>query len=56
VVDIVNNRLRVDELNEILDDLDHIGVGEHTSILVDSKVPLLVESVTSYIAEVISLF
>ena len=56
MVDIVDYCLRIDELDEILDDLDHISVCEHSCVLVDGKVQLLVESVTSYVAEIISLF
>ena len=48
VVDIINNRLRVDQLDQILDDLDYIFFRQNLNIIAGSKVQLLINSVTAY--------
>ena len=55
VVDIVDRALRVDELDEILDDRDDILTGKHLHIHRCVKLELLVDTVATHFAEVITL-
>ncbi len=56
MVDVIDRRLGVDELDEILDDLDDVCVGEHAHVRIGREAQLLVEPVASDTAEVVSLF
>ena len=55
VVDIVDRGLGIDQLDEILDDLDDVGVGQNTHVRSDGKAELLVEAEAADIAQVVSL-
>ena len=55
MVDIVNGSLGVDELNEVLDNLDDILLGQHTDIHLGIQAELLVDTVAAYITQVIAL-
>ena len=55
VVDIVHLRVGVDELNEELDDLNHIFLGQHTRLHRDAHIQLVVDTVTANLAQVITL-
>jgi hypothetical protein len=55
VVDIIDISLRVDKLDKVLDDGDHILTGENTSLDRSREVELLVDTIASYLAEVIAL-
>ena len=56
MVDIVHSSLGVDKLDQVLYDLDDVSVGEHPYIVIYGKVQLLVQTVSSYISEVVPLF
>ena len=56
MVDIVDSRLRVDQLDKVLDDLDDVELGEYPCLGICGKTKLLVETETSDRAQVISLF
>ena len=56
MVDIIDRSLGVDELDEILDDLNDISIGQHAGLRVNRKIELLVQTVAADVAEVISLF
>ena len=55
VVDIVDRGPGVDQGDQVLDDLDDVGVGEHTDTRVDRQAELLVQAVTAHASEVIAL-
>ena len=56
VVDIIDIGLRVDKLDEILDNLDDVLLGQHLDIHGGVEGELLVDTVTAYLAEVVTLF
>ena len=55
MVDIVHGRLGVDQLDEILDDLDDVGVGQDAHVRGDRQAELLVEAEAADVAQVVSL-
>ena len=55
MVDIINDGFRVDKLDKVLDDFDNIFFRKHSDIHVGGEVQLTVDSVTSYVTQVISL-
>ena len=55
MVDIINGSVRVDEVDEVLDNLDDILMSQGTNINAGVKVQLLVDSVTTNLTEVITL-
>ena len=55
MVDVIDSRLGVDELDEILDDLDDVSVGQHPCLRVCGKAEFLVETEPSDISEVVPL-
>ncbi len=55
VVDVIDGRLGVDKLDEILDDLDDVCVGQNPSLRVCCQTEFLVQTEPSDVAEVISL-
>ena len=55
MVDIVNGSVRVNQLNEILDNLNNIVFGQHTRIHIGVQAQFLVDAVASYFAQVVSL-
>ena len=55
VVDIVHLGVGVDEHDEVLDDLDHVLLGQDACVIGDRHVELAVDAVTSYLAQVITL-
>ena len=55
VVDIVDIRLRIDKLNQILDDGDDVFLSQHFHLLRHCKRQFLVDAVTAHIAQVITL-
>ena len=56
VVNIINIRFRVNQLNQILNDFNNILFCQYLHIHVRSQSQLFVDSVTSYLAKVISFF
>ena len=56
VVNIIDNCLGVDKFNQILDNLNDIFLRKHADTHVCRQIQLLVDSVTAYIAQIISLF
>ena len=55
MVDIVDGSVRVDQLDKILDDLDDIILGQYAYLRVGVKTELLVDTVATYLAQVITL-
>ena len=55
VVDIVHLGVGVDEHDEVLDDLDHVLLGQDACVIGDRHVELAVDAVTAYLAQVITL-
>ena len=55
MVNIIDRSIAVDEVDEILDNLNDILLGQHASGLVCVKTQLAVDAVTSYLTEVIAL-
>ena len=55
VVDIVDVGLRVDQFDEIFDNLDHILLGEHLHIHRSGQAELLVDTVAAYLTEIVAL-
>ena len=55
MVDIVDRSVRVNQLNEILDNLDDIILSQHTHIRVGIQSELAVDTVAAYLAQVITL-
>ena len=55
MVDIIDIGFGVEELDEVLDDLDHVLLGEDTDIHVGLETELLVETVASDITKVVTL-
>ena len=56
MVDIIYICLRVDQLNQILDDFDNILFCQYSDVHVRIKIQLLVDTITTYVAQVITLF
>ena len=56
MVDVIDRSLRVDELNEILDNLNDVFFGQNTDIGFCVKTQFFVDAVATYIAQVISFF
>ena len=56
VVDVIDIGLRVDKLYQVLDDGDNIFLGQYLYIGRNREVEFLVDTVTSYFAEVVTLF
>ena len=54
MVDIIHNRLRVDQLNQVLNDLDNILFRQHTNIITGRQSQLLVDTITTDITQVIT--
>ncbi len=54
MVDIINLGVGVDELDEELDNLNHILLGQHTCLHRDVHVQLVVDTVTAYLTQVIT--
>ncbi len=55
VVDIIHLGVAVDEHDEVLDNLDDILLGQYAGVLRDGHVQLAVDTVTAYLAQVITL-
>ena len=55
MVDIINGSLRVNELDEVLDNLNNVLLRQHTHIHVGLKTQLLVDAVTAHVAQVVAL-
>ena len=55
VVDIIHLGIAVDEHDEVFDNLNHILLGQDTSVLRNRHVEFTVDTITSYLAEVITL-
>ena len=55
MVDIIHLGIGVDKFNEILDNLDDIFLGKHTYIHICMEVQLVVDTVTTYFTQVITL-
>ena len=55
MVDIVDGSVRVDQLDKILDDLDDIILGQYAYLRVGVKTELLVDTVATYLAQVITI-
>ena len=55
VVDIVHVGLRVDELNQVLDDGDDVLARQRADGRVDIQVQLLVDAVATYVAQIVTL-
>ena len=55
MVDVIDNGFRVDELDEIFDNLYDISVRQNTDVIVNREIEFLVETVSSDISEVIPL-
>ena len=55
MVDIVHVGLRVNQLDEVLDDGDDILLGQHADVVIDAEVQLVVDAVAAHIAEVVTL-
>ena len=55
MVNIIDISLRVDELNQVLDDGDNILAGKNTVVDWSSKTKLLVDTIATYLTEVIAL-
>ena len=55
MVNIIDRRIAVDEVDEILDNLDDILLGQHAGVGVDVQTELLVDTVTANLAQVVTL-
>ena len=55
VVDVIDRRLRVDELDQVADDLDDVFLRQDADVRVGGKVEFPVEAETAHLAQVISL-
>ena len=55
MVDIIHDRPGIDELDQELDDLDDIGIGEHPDRRIDGQGQLLVQPVAAYVAQIVTL-
>ena len=55
VVDIVDNLLRVDKPDEVLDDGHDILVGQYAYLGIDVETELFVDTIAPYFSEVIAL-
>ena len=55
MVDIIHRGPAVDELDQVFDNLDDIGVGEHAYTRIGIQVQFLVETVAAYAAKVVAL-
>ncbi len=55
MVNIIDHRLGVDELDQVLDNLDDVFLGEYTHVDINIEIEFLVDSVTAHIAKIISL-
>ena len=55
VVDIIDGCLRVDQLDEILDNLDDVLLGQHADIHIGVETQFLVDAVTAYITQIVAL-
>ena len=55
VVDIVHLGVGVDEHDEVLDDLDYVFLSQDTCVLRDGHIELAVDTVTTYLTQVITL-
>ena len=51
MVDVIDNGFRVDELDEIFDNLYDIGVRQNTDVIVNREIEFLVETISSDISE-----
>ncbi len=55
MVDIIHISVGVDELHEILDDLDHVLLGQYVYIVRNRHVELAVDTIAAYLAQVVTL-
>ena len=55
MVDIIDDLLRVDKPDEVLDDGHDILIGQYTYLGVDVETELLIDTIASYFTEVIAL-
>ena len=56
MVNIIDIRLRVNQLDQIFDNLNNVFLREDANVHVGRQVQLLVDTITAYITQVISLF
>ena len=55
MVDIIDGCLRVNQLDEILDNLDNIFLSQNSHVHIGVESQLLVDSVATYVTQVITL-
>jgi len=55
VVDVVHHCLRIDQFDEVFNDLNDIFLGQYPYIDIDIEIEFFVNSVASHIAQVVSL-
>ena len=55
MVDIIDDLLRIDKSDQILDDRYDIFVGEDTYFRIDVETQLLIDTIAAYLTEVIAL-
>ena len=55
MVDIIDSCLRVDQLDEVLDNLNDILLSQHTDIHIRLQTELLVDAIATNITQVIAL-
>ena len=55
MIDIIDSCLRVNQLNQVLDNLDNILLSQHTNIHIGIEAQLLVDTITTYITQVVTL-
>ena len=54
MVDIVDVGLRVDQLDQIFDDRDHILAGQHSDFVRNVEIQFFIDSETTYITQVVT--
>ncbi len=55
MVNVINHRVGVNQLNEIFNDLDNVFLGQHTHIHVDVLTKFLIDAIATHLTQIISL-